>query len=339
MHQADDLSRIILHGGTSRRAFLGAIQLERRGASHNARPVIAEPLIFRHAAGMVSADDPQSPANQLLEGLLRQRGHAVTQLGRDRDLLLPFHEITSIRSSFKEILYKLLRKDNFRKALRNWAYGGPVVEGRTTKLIDSYTGLCDAFGLDIKDDETRRRLYASTFEWFVSELFRREFSARATGFRIRLKDADPDDEFDCVALLDRGLVYAECKTGAGELYEDVRKFIRRDAEVNAEYSFFLYDRDYTFKRGKEDLPDLSSTRANSLGIGGIDRISGRGHSFFLVYGKHDDAAPSRYFLASSVFDHFEDRIRYMIRYSDDSRGLFGLHEASGFTRTSIPFRQ
>ena len=103
--------------------------------------------------------------------------------------------------------------------------------------------------------------YAKTFEWYISELLRREFAARASGFALRLKDADPSDEFDCVALLDEGIVFVECKTGRTEIYKDIAKFMRRDAELSAAYSFYLFDRDYTFQRQGDDVPKLDRERA------------------------------------------------------------------------------
>jgi hypothetical protein len=134
--------------------------------------------------------------------------------------------------------------------------------------------LCAKFGGPRVDGQpdARQTRYAKTFEWYISELLRREFSARASGFNLRLKDAHPDDEFDCIALLDEGIVFVECKTGRNSIYSDVAKFIRRDTELTAMYSFYLVDRDYVFQRRGGDLPQLSREQAYELGILGIHQV-------------------------------------------------------------------
>jgi hypothetical protein len=131
-----------------------------------------------------------------------------------------------------------------------------------------------------------------------------------------MKDADPDDEFDCIALLDGGLAFIECKTGRESIYSQISKFIRRDAELGATYSFFVFDRDYTFSRGSSDMPQLSMGQAYSLGVQSIEKVTVGSHTFFVIEGL---PAPRgwRYFPVSSAFNGFEDRIRYMIRYVNE----------------------
>lgn len=154
----------------------------------------------------------------------------------------------------------------------------------------------------------------------MSELLRREFAARASGFGIRLKDANPEDEFDCIALLDKGLVFVECKTGRGDLYGEIAKFLRRDAELSATYSFFVFDRDYTFDKGQEDTPKLSAKQAADLDIQSIAKVTARGQEFFHINGERKwvgGRMGGRYFMACTAFGGFESRIRYMIRYTNE----------------------
>jgi hypothetical protein len=100
-----------------------------------------------------------------------------------------------------------------------------------------------------------------------------------------MKDADPDDEFDCVALLDSGVVFVECKTGKGDLYGEIEKFMRRDAELGAMHSFFVFDRDYTFNRGEDDTPRLSRQQAFDLGIQIISKVTVGTQRFFHITGR------------------------------------------------------
>ncbi|MGK5441798.1 hypothetical protein ACSNN7_08240 [Micromonospora sp. URMC 105] len=243
--------------------------------------------------------------------------------------------MTVVRA-LKDILYHQMSKDLFRKALRDMAFGKEYVEGGNADAVNGYLTLCQSIGTRRgRRFQLTQGLYANTFEWYISELFIREFAARASGFGIRLKDADPGDEFDCIALIDGGLIFVECKTGKGSLYPEVSKFIRRDREVMAAYSFFLYDREYTFNRGPEDLPELEKASAIKLGIDSIARVEKNGVSFFEVDGIVSEDDEGRYFLASSAFNGLKSRIRYMIRYTSILRE-FDKH-MNNFVRTPLDF--
>lgn len=260
----------------------------------------------------------------------------MAKQGNESDLFLPTNPNveSELMSSFKVVLYNLMRNDSFRRALRDWAFGNIADNNTNLAYIEAYSKLCGKFGTWSTADEAIQRRYASTFEWYVSELLCREFSARASGFGLRLKDADPDDEFDCVALLDEGLVFVECKTGREAIFAQIKKFLRRDAELNAAYSFFVFDRDYTFTRDGDDVPKLSYAEARELGFESISKITVGSHTFFQILGPRE-VRGARYFLACSAFNGFEERIRYMIRYTNESRQ--SCFASSLFKFESIPF--
>jgi hypothetical protein len=250
--------------------------------------------------------------------LLKQRGHNVTKEGSEKEIFLPdCPSDTEQFGSLKTILYDLMQRDGFRKSLRNWAFEGTFSETSHGQGVRAYIELCNQFGgwpNDINNEQRQMR-YAKTFEWYISELLRREFGARASGFALRLEDAHSEDEFDCIALLDEGTVFVECKTGRNSsIYKDAAKFIRRDVEIVADYSFYLFDRDYIFQREGDDIPKLSRERAQEQRILGIHQVSIGKHKFFDIL---STAVYGRYFLASSSFDGLEDRIRYMIRYCNE----------------------
>jgi hypothetical protein len=253
--------------------------------------------------------------------LLNQRGHKVTKEGSERDVFLPLGRDldAELVASFKGILYSLMKRDSFRRALRDWAYGNLSDSNPNKQLIEAYCKLCEKFGSWDNAETAVQHRYTCTFEWYISELLRREFAAQASGFGLRLKDADPDDEFDCVALLDSGLVYAECKTGRVEIYTEIKKFLRRDAELDAAYSFFVFDRDYIFVRTGDDIPaSFSWNKAYSLGIEEIAKVTVASHTFFQISGLREFGSGSRFFLVCSTFSGLEDRLRYMIRYSAET---------------------
>ena len=92
----------------------------------------------------------------------------------------------------------------------------------------------------------------------------------------------------------------------------------RDAELGAEYSFFVFDRDYTFAKQSSDLPSLSWTRARALGIESINQVSVGSHKFFHVAGARE-LGGQRFFLACGAFGGLAERVRYMIRYCDEPK--------------------
>jgi hypothetical protein len=258
--------------------------------------------------------------------MLKQRGYQVTKESTERDILLPRQMDEDIADSLEVILYNLMRRDSIRRALRDWAYGSP--NESNVHYIESYIEICSRFGeLNVGSPHAKQALYAHTFEWYVSQLLSREFAARASGFGLRLKDGSPDDEFDCVAVLDGGVVFIECKTGKGDIYPEISKFIRRDAELNAAYSVFVFDRDYTFSREGDDLPEISPAEAKKLGVRAIYRISVGPHVFFQILGTPNAQGMHRFFFACPAFDGFEERIRYMIRYCNEAReyGAYGVY--------------
>ena len=78
---------------------------------------------------------------------LKQRGHEVTREGSETDILLPRVAVDSeLINSFKVILYNLMRRDEVRKELRNWAFGNLRNQSNTSERIQAYISLCAQFG-------------------------------------------------------------------------------------------------------------------------------------------------------------------------------------------------
>lgn len=269
-----------------------------------------------------------------IENLLRQRGHEVTKLGQDKDILIPRLDDADLSKVFKGLLFNLMQKPSFKQCLRDWAYADkPSLENRF-ELVNSYINIGSNFNKDfgkLRDNaELRRRFYATTFEWYVSELMVRKFGARVSGFGICLRDASPDDEFDSISVIDDGLVFVECKTGKESLLKGVEKFVRRDRELCAAYSLYIFDRDWTFNKEHDDLPDIKKSEAQNSGMASLQRISHQRLSFYSVQSQ------DRWFLAASAFSNLEDCIRHMLRYSFYSRQNGGRHHP-GYTGDYIQF--
>lgn len=271
----------------------------------------------------------------MLVQALKQRGYEVISQGDEADILLPKTENTAILQPLKKILYSLMRKEQFRKNFRDWAYGR-APDGEALKIIKAYITICEDYDKSLGGIEKNKNgmisRYAHTFEWYISELMCREFGAKESGFNIRLAEVDPGDEFDCIALIDDGLVFIECKTGKGTIFAELGKFVRRDEELAAAYSFFIFDRGYTFsKKAKEDIPDIKNSEARELRLSSVTKINSDGAVFYNI------VSGTRYFLATSGFDNLEKRLRLMIRYVFLVRG--GADTKKIFTESKISFAQ
>lgn len=271
----------------------------------------------------------------MLAQALKQRGYEIISQGNETDILLPKTGDATILRALKEILYFLMKKESFRKNLRDWAYGNAPAK-ESLEIIRAYITICKVYDKSLEEIEGNKdkmiSKYAHTFEWYISELMHREFGAKCSGFNIHLTEVDPNDEFDCIALIDEGLVFIECKTGEGAIYAEVGKFVHRDEELAAAYSFFIFDREYTFsKKDKEDIPDIKSSEAKKLGLISMTKISADGAVFYSI------VSGTRYFLATSGFDNLDKRLRLMIRYVFLKRDNADTKKT--FTESNIPFAQ
>lgn len=257
-----------------------------------------------------------------LAQFLLQRGHEIVSEGSSKDIFVPNSDDQNVVNGFEDILFKLMQSDTFRRNFRDWAYGNTISD-EYGELIQSYTILGSSFDKNFPEIEnslnSKIQKYSHTFEWYISELMKREFGAKAAGFNIRLRDADPDDDFDCIAFIDNGLVFIECKTGKTEIYPEIAKFIRRDAELSGTHSFFIFDRDYTFNKGKEDIPDIKKSKALKLGIDSLEKITVGRSGFYLI------ACDNRCFLASPGYKGLKTRMRHMLRYTTMFSEGGGMH--------------
>lgn len=265
---------------------------------------------------------------ELLKQALLQRGHRITKFGSYKDIYVPQDSNPQILSAFEDMLYDLMTQPSFRSALRNWSFNSTIQSQPAKRQIEDYMKKCAGFDCPRKSQGR----YSNTFEWFISEVIKREFGAKTSGFGIRLKDASPDDEFDCLAILDNGLLYTECKTGRTEIKTEIKKFAQRDAEVCANYSMLILDRDYVFKNDEEDAPMLTNQDAAALGIHNIANVKYKKTNLIRI-----DAVGNRYFFVFGGMKKLNDKIRYTIKYINSFND--GQANPAGFEVKKIPWTQ
>ena len=262
----------------------------------------------------------------VLQRALMQRGHSISKIGSYKDIYVPQDCPHQILIAFEDMLYELMSQSSFRSALRNWSFNNKIQSSTAKVKIKDYIKKCSGFGFPKKSPMR----YSSTFEWFISEVIKREFGAKVSGFGIRLKDADPNDEFDCLAILDDGLFYAECKTGKVEIKTEIKKFVQRDVEVSAAYSMLILDRDYVFNKDHDDNPMITREDAISFGLHGISNVTYKSTNLVMI-----DAVKNRYFFVFGGIKQLNDKIRYTIKYANSLKD--GQLNPVGYQIKRIPY--
>jgi len=208
-----------------------------------------------------------------LEVLLKRRGFQIFSQGPAEDLLIPAKR--SLRG-----FYAMLGKYSFRLFLRD------VIKHQdffTPEMVTRYaaaevTGQYIAYLLSVrlitqKDSGyavagKHVRSFGETLEWYVAEIFRREFSAEAV-WGVKFKGRKTGGDYDVIAKLDCVLCSAEVKSSPPKQIFDseIAAFLDRVADLSPDVAIFLMDTELRMKdkmvpmfeaelarRGKEDLP-------------------------------------------------------------------------------------
>jgi len=163
----------------------------------------------------LSLEDP-SPVERLLKmrGLRIFRKNPTDRLFFPSDLP-PFH-----RAHF----YEMLKKYSFRLVLRDMVKHQDRfrVEDLThycsAKVAREYCDLLCEMGVIIKDERERYRTRVSplysfgpTLEWFIAEMFKREFASPAL-YGVSVKETVSGGDYDVIAAWNNRLVYMEVKS-------------------------------------------------------------------------------------------------------------------------------
>lgn len=90
--------------------------------------------------------------------------------------------------------------------------------------------------------------FGSTLEWFVAEIFRREFAAEAI-WGIRFKRPRIGGDYDLIAKVDGAIVYMEIKSSPPkQIYQnEISAFFDRTGDLSPEISIFFVDTELRMK--------------------------------------------------------------------------------------------
>ncbi|MFQ5847489.1 MAG: hypothetical protein ACE5IQ_07415 [Candidatus Methylomirabilales bacterium] len=191
-----------------------------------------------------------------LEEVLRRRGIAVARANPADDLLLP----SRLSARMLKRLYDLLKKYSFRLFLRDViAHGDHLTEKGLTrfcsrKTVAEYLAVLSQARIVRPNGRGRYRLakrlysFGPTLEWYVAQVFQREFCSPAL-WGVRLLDMAPGGDYDVLTLVEGDLLYVEVKSSPPKHIEqrEIAAFLERVTELIPNAALFFVDTELRMK--------------------------------------------------------------------------------------------
>jgi hypothetical protein len=188
-----------------------------------------------------------------LDVLLKRRGFRIYKKEPSDDLLLPAEQ-------FIEGFYEMMQKYSFRLFLRDVIKRQRSFDIRnvtwyaTSEVTEGYVGYLKDVGLVEKVSDGFRltlgsiKSFGETLEWFVAEIFKREFATEAI-WGIRFKRPLVGGDYDLISKVDGAILYMEIKSSPPkQIYQnEISAFFDRVADLSPEISIFFVDTELRMK--------------------------------------------------------------------------------------------
>ncbi len=188
-----------------------------------------------------------------LSAMLRQRGFIIYKKEPTDDLLVP--EDRHIDS-----YYEMLKKYSFRLFLRDLIKNQPVftlaqaTRYATREVTARYVKDLVRVGLVRPEGDSFRllkgpiRSFGTTLEWFVAEIFRREFSAESV-WGVKIKHRSVGGDYDLLSKIEGAILYMEVKSSPPrQIYQnEIVAFFDRAADLMPEIAIFFMDTELRMK--------------------------------------------------------------------------------------------
>lgn len=186
-----------------------------------------------------------------VESLLSQSGFSILAHGDRSQVLLP-DDTSEVRT---ERFYEHMRRYSFRLFLRDliqFPHGespAPLVRYCSERTVGSYLKSLSEMGIvDVRPDGGYRLCrgnipsFGPTLEWYVCNIFRREFLAPAL-FNVRFRHTRHGGDYDVIALVAGHLAYVEVKSSPprGVEIPAVAAFLKRLRDLRPHVAVFLVD--------------------------------------------------------------------------------------------------
>lgn len=188
-----------------------------------------------------------------LDMLLKRRGFRIYKREPSEDLLLP-------EKIFIDSFYEIMKKYSFRLFLRDvikqQRFFGleNVTRYATSDVTKDYLeymrniGLVEKLADGFRLSHGRIKSFGETLEWFVAEIFKREFAAEAI-WGIRFKRPRVGGDYDLIAKVDGAILYMEIKSSPPkQIYQnEISAFFDRVSDLSTEISIFFVDTELRMK--------------------------------------------------------------------------------------------
>jgi Holliday junction resolvase-like predicted endonuclease len=191
------------------------------------------------------------PAGTPIKNVLKERGLKVFRQNPREKLLFP----ADISPGMKTRFYELLKRYSFRLFLRDMAKKSEgfritdLVRYVSPEVAEQYIRFLLSVGsIEEKGKEAFRirngsiTSFGPTLEWFVAEMFKREFASPAI-YGVHFKDTRAGGDFDVIARWGRRLVYVEVKSSPprGIEINEVSAFFSRIDDLIPDVALFFND--------------------------------------------------------------------------------------------------
>ncbi len=188
-----------------------------------------------------------------LDVLLKRRGFRIYKKEPSEDLLLPENKFIG---SFYEVMKKYSFRLFLRDVIKHQKFFGleNVTRYATLEVTRDYLEYMMNVGIVEKSSGGFRlslgpiKSFGETLEWFVAEIFKKEFAAEAI-WGIRFKRTMVGGDYDLIAKVDGAILYMEIKSSPPkQIYQnEISAFFDRVSDFSPEISLFFVDTELRMK--------------------------------------------------------------------------------------------
>ncbi len=188
-----------------------------------------------------------------LESLLKQRGFRIYKKEPEDDLVLP--ELGAIEEFFRR-----MKKYSFRLFLRDVIkfqdgftieqlakYATPEVTKEYTDFLRTH-GLVEQIGEGFRLKRRPVRSFGTTLEWFLAEVFKREFLTEAL-WGVKFRKIESGGDYDLIAKINGSILYMEAKSSPPkQVYDrEIAAFLNRIEDLHPALAIFFMDTELRMK--------------------------------------------------------------------------------------------
>lgn len=275
--------------------------------------------------------DGQGSLRHPIEVLLRQRGLPILSSGLDNRLL----PLPNALIQMRDVFYAMMRRYSFRLFLRDLiqfpqgADVAPLTRYCSNKTAIAYLRRLEPMGIVTLDAGASYRFlprhivsFGPTLEWYVAEMFQREFLAPSL-FNLRLEHTRFGGDYDVMAMIAEQLIYVEVKSSPprGVELRSVGAFLNRIRDLQPHMAIFLVDTELRMLDKMVPLFDESlRTHHGNDGPWSIERVMDEifqiGHTVFITNSRKGIYTNVRACLRHAF--HHRKRARLPVRPSEEA---------------------